>query len=95
VYDFHVFRQHSLRVHAPGPIGEASETATGVAFRVRSWRKEPWHVLINGCPRAPKVFLDGVETALEGVHQFEATTGTLRLQLQGAPRVELRFPAPR
>jgi hypothetical protein len=95
VYDFHVFRQHGVRIHAPGPIGEVSETATGVAFRVQSWRKQPWHVLINGCPRAPKLILNGVETPLEGVHQFEATTATLRLQLQGAPRVELRFPAPR
>jgi hypothetical protein len=95
VYDFQVFRQTGLRVHAPGPISEASETANGVAFRVRSWRRVPWHVLVNGCPREPKLILDGVETPLEGAQQFEAGTGVPQLQLQGAPRVELRFPTGR
>lgn len=89
LYDYAVLRWHGLYVHAPGPISESVETDTGVSFRVSSWPKGPWHVLISGCTNQPSVKINGQPVAIQSPHQYDAKTRCLVLQLTGPSAIEL------
>jgi hypothetical protein len=90
-YGFHCFRRHGLMVHVPGPLAEPSEEARGVSFVAQGWPSGPYHVLVTGLKSLPQVSVNGKEM-LPGEHcQFVAGEGRLILQVQGRPRVELRF----
>src|SRR6185369_1773859 len=85
VYDFHVFRQHGLRVHAPGPLTDLQETGQSVRFRANGWPKSPWYVLINGFT-VGTVKLNGIETPLQ-------PPGRLILRLNAPTTLEILVPA--
>ncbi|MCP5516289.1 MAG: hypothetical protein H7A45_03415 [Verrucomicrobiales bacterium] len=88
-YTFHTFPDAGLRLHAPGALLEAAETADRVRFTVRCWSASPNTVYLNGLRAMPQVRLDGVETELTAPHQFDATTGRLALRLRGTVTVEV------
>ncbi len=90
LHDYHVFRRHGLRVHAPGPISDARETADGISFQVTGWPRQPWWILINGCTKVPAVRVNGQETPVSAPHRFDPKTGRLTLQLRGPTTVEVR-----
>jgi len=93
LYDYAILPQHSLIVHAPGPISEKSETEQQVVFKVSSWAPKSWFILVNGFQRLPVVRLNGVETPIKAPHQFDLKTGRLVLQLDKPTTVEIRTPA--
>jgi hypothetical protein len=88
-YDFWSFRKNSLRVHAPGEIKLAKESAGRVSFEVESWVKAPYNVLINGLAKKPRITLDGQPVDLSGGNQFLEKEGWLILELKGKARVEI------
>ena len=88
-YDFWSFRKNSLRVHAPGEIKLAKESAGRVSFEVESWVKAPYNVLINGLAKKPRITLDGQPMDLSGGNQFLEKEGWLILELKGKARVEI------
>jgi len=61
LYDFHAFREHHILVHAPGPITDATETADALHFRVASWPKTPWRILLNGLPKTAHLKINNRE----------------------------------
>ena len=91
VYDFRVFRGHGLRVHAPGAIQDARETAKSVSFRVNPSLEQPYWVLINGLSARPQVRVDGKGLELAAPNQYVEHNGWLILRLEGRPRVEVEF----
>jgi hypothetical protein len=88
-YDFWSFRKNSLRVHAPGEIKLAKESAGHVSFDVESWVKAHYYVLVNGLAKRPRVALDGQPLNLSGANQFLEKEGWLILELKGKARVEI------
>ena len=88
-YDFWAFRKNSLRVHAPGAIKLAKESAGRVSFDVESWVKAPYYVLVNGLAKKPGVALNGQPMDLSGGNQFLEKEGWLILELKGKARVEI------
>jgi hypothetical protein len=89
LYDYAVLRRHGLCVHAPGPISDCVETDTGASFRVSSWPKSPWQVLISGCVTQPTVKINGQAVAIQSPHQYDAKSGCLALQLTGQSTIEI------
>lgn len=88
VYDFRAFRQAKLFVHAPGAIGDVSETPSRVAFTVKGWPRRPYFVLISGLRTAPtSIKVDG-KTVTDA--HFDA--GRLVLPVSGSPRIEIVLP---
>lgn len=87
LYDFRVFRQAGLRVHAPGAITGADESANGVRFTVQSWSARPACVVVNGLRRVPVVRVNDAEVPLTAPHAYRAATGCLVLQVQGTAEV--------
>jgi len=89
IYDFRVFRQAGLLVHAPGTIEDARDSADRVSFTVRGWTGQPYYVLVVGCKAPPRVRIDGRPVTLEAPHQYMADAGRLILRVEGTPRVEI------
>jgi len=89
VYDFRSLRRQGLLVHAPGPLNGVVERSDGVNFRVEGWPNRPWHVVVNGLTKKPRVKLNGEETLLGLPHYFDASTGRLTLQLTQPTDIEL------
>lgn len=92
LYDYAILPQHSLIVHAPGPITEKKETDQQVVFKVSSWSSKTWFILVNGFQSTPVVKLNGVQTLIQAPHQFDSKTGRLVLQLDRPTTVEIQSP---
>ena len=92
LYDFRPLSRHGLLVHTPGPISDIKESSQGVSFRVNGWPRPPWYVLINGFSTRPTVKLSGVETPVQGPHQYQEPEGRLILRLNGPTDIELVLP---
>ena len=91
-YDFWSFRKNSLRVHAPGEIKLAKESAGRVSFEVESWVKTSYYVLVNGLARQPRVAINGQPMDLSDGNQFLQKEGWLILKLTGEARVDMMLP---
>jgi hypothetical protein len=93
LYDFRTFRvgSHLLLVHAPGDILPAKPAAQALAFTVRGWPQQPYHLLICGLTRAPRVGVDGKAANLGTDHQFQEKEGRLILKVSGQPTIELEL----
>jgi len=63
LYDFRVFPQHGLMVHAPGPITGFAETSQSVSFGVNGWPRQPWFLLINGSSGGTLI-VDSIESVV-------------------------------
>jgi len=88
-YEFRCSRTNDLIVHAPGRIQFISDLKGHVTFKVESWVKESYFVLINGLSRRPKLKINGSEGASEAVADFVESQGLLILRLSGLNMVEL------
>lgn len=91
IYDFWSFPKKGVRVHAPGKIESAGETAAGVRFKVDTGLKQPYFVLINGLNRKPKLRLDGKDVDCAAPHEFLENSGRLILRLEKNSEVEIMF----
>lgn len=89
VYQFHCFRTNSLLVHAPGEIRAHTESKGHVSFRVNSWMKRPYFVLVNGLTKAPSLTINGREEPCSSPHQFVQQQGWLILRLENSALVGL------
>jgi hypothetical protein len=89
LYDFYVFREKGLLVHAPGAIRNPSWDQASVRFSVSSWSRKPWYVLINGFNKQPTVRINGRKISVEAPHQFEEKAGRLILKLDRPTRIEI------
>jgi hypothetical protein len=84
LYDFRVFPQHGLMVHAPGPITDCAETSQSVSFGVNGWPGQPWFLLINGSSGGTLI-VDSIESIVP--------PGPLILGFNLPPTVEILAPA--
>ncbi len=92
-YEFRAAPHHGLLLHCPGPITDLEETSAGIRFRANGWPAWPWYVLINGLRTTPIVKLNGVVTALQLPHQYQAAQGRLILRLTAPSLIEVLTPA--
>lgn len=92
LYDVRVLRPSGVIVHAPGSVVVESSGANWIAFRVETWRKAPYLLLIAGLKSRPEVSLDGkpVEASLESWDP----AGRLAIKVEGRPRIEIRLKSP-
>ncbi len=91
-FEFYSFREHGLRLFAPGALSEISEHAGGVSFTVMNWSSNPVSLLVNGFTNQPQVRLNGQNITLATPHQYQSAGGHLVLRVQGTVRVELIYP---
>jgi hypothetical protein len=89
LYDFRVFRASGVMVHAPGAMDDVKQETQRVSFTVRGWSPQPYHVLIVGLTKTPRVRLNGQDAPLTEPHQFMEKEGRLILQVMGSPRIEI------
>ncbi len=89
VYDFRVFREAGLMVHAPGAIEQPKDGAGGVRFRVRGWIGEPYYVLVAGLASEPAVRINGRPVVLGAPHEYLPDRGRLILRVEGSPMIEV------
>lgn len=91
VYDFHAFRLNGLLAHAPGRIEKAEESKGHIRFRVRTWLRHPYSILINGFRTKPTVAINDQPATLSPTHEFSAKDGWLVLQLEGNPVIDVQL----
>jgi hypothetical protein len=91
VYDFRAFRLNGLLVHAPGLIANPEETKGHVRFRVETWVKHPYFVLVNGFKAKPKLSINHQAVDAAEPHRFIEENGRLILQLDGQASVEIEL----
>jgi len=92
-YSFCALRQHGLFLHAPGDIGEVTESQDSVAFSLTNWISKQSRVLIGGFSSLPGVIIDGTNTPIVWPHQFDASRGLLALGVRGTNHVQILHPA--
>jgi hypothetical protein len=85
IYDFHVFRESGLQVHAPGRILAVQNQRDRATFEIESWRPEPYFVLLNGIPEKASVRVNGREAKTTP----GAAASSAVLELRGKARVEV------
>ncbi len=91
MYDFRTLPRNGLLVHAPGTIGDVTEEAGRVSFRVDAWPEHPCQLLIVGLEAAPRVRINGEQVLPTAPHQFNAEAGWLVLTVEGRSAVEIAF----
>jgi hypothetical protein len=92
-YDFHVFREHGLLVHAPGELADLSEASDGVAFTVNSWSSDPASVLVSGFVKEPRIRISGQDVPIKPPHRFEPDSGRLEIQVHRLMSIQIFSPA--
>lgn len=92
-YTFRTFRQHGLFLHAPGVLGDVTETQNSVSFTLTNWASGQTRVLVGGFTSAPGVTIDGANAPIVWPHEYDSSRGLLVLGLQGTNRVRLLHPA--
>jgi hypothetical protein len=88
IYDFHVFPENRLVLHAPGRIGNMSEKLKRVTFQIESWADHAYFILIDGLAQKPRVEINDVAASPDCL-EFFGQQGLLILKLEGNPRVGL------
>jgi hypothetical protein len=91
IYDFRVFRENNLLVHAPGEVINPKEIKGRVSFEINSWVKHSYLMLINGLSRTPSLKINGLSIPCSGPHQFVKETGSLILRVEARPSIELEL----
>jgi hypothetical protein len=92
-YTFCSLREHGLLVHAPGAVGEVTQSLNSVAFTITNWASAPTWVLIGGLNGAPGVSLNGAITPIVAPHQYDVARRLLVLRVEGTSRIQLLHPA--
>ena len=90
-YSFQTIRRQGLLIHAAGEIREVMEQPNGISFTVVGWSERPTWLLVNSVWKAPRVRIDGKDTALAPPHEYDALTGRLLLRIQNPAKIEMRF----
>jgi hypothetical protein len=89
IYDFHVFRENSLMVHAPGTISETQEKPGQVSFTVKGdWLERPYDILITGFKAPPQARANGKEVE----SQYMGEKGNLILRANKDTRIDISMP---
>ena len=88
LYDYRVLRPSGLIVHAPGEITVEESSATQASFRVDTWRKVPYNLLVVGLKEPPSVTVDGKTIDVRGTDRWDPA-GRLSLRVSGNVRVTL------
>jgi hypothetical protein len=95
IYDYHVFREQGVIVHAPGRItlGDSKNRAAKPAsetlrFSVSQWAGRRYQILVVGLKRTPKVRISGAEVSLNK-HLYNPEKGRLVLNVEGEPDIEI------
>jgi hypothetical protein len=92
-YSFCALRQHGLFLHAPGELGDVTQSLDSVTFTVTNWASSQTRVLLGGFTSVPGVMIDGANAPIVWPHQFDSARGLLVLGVQGANRVQILHPA--
>jgi hypothetical protein len=92
-YRFCALRQHGLFLHAPGDLGDVTQSVDSVAFTLTNWAASQTRVLMGGFTSVPGVILDGTNAPIVWPHQFDPARGLLVLGVQGTNRVRILHPA--
>jgi len=91
VYDFRAFRLNGLLVHAPGLIANPEESKRHVRFRVQTWVKHPYFILINGLKAKPMLAINHQAVDTSEPHHLSEKEGRLMLRLEGQPIVDIEL----
>ncbi|HYV31367.1 MAG TPA: hypothetical protein VEO53_09710 [Candidatus Binatia bacterium] len=92
-YNFCALRQHGLFLHAPGDLGDVTQSQDSVAFTLTNWAADQTWVLIGGFTSVPGVILNGTNAPIVWPHQFDLARGLLVLGVQGTNRLRILHPA--
>lgn len=90
LYDYRVLRASGAIVHAPGEITIEASSATRASFRVDTWRKGPYDLLVVGLKTRPSVSVDGQAVDVSGTERWHPA-GRLSLRVVGNVRVTLNL----
>jgi len=90
---FAVIGEERLQVHAAGRINDLTEHGSEVRFGVEGWHEPRSWVLVHGCPRRPRVVVNGEQLG-ESV-EFVAERGSLLFPVPIRAEVRLTFEAGR
>jgi hypothetical protein len=91
LWDRACFRKAEVWVLAPGPIQTQSEATNSLRFRVQGWPRHPYQILIAGRRQLPEVRINRRQTPVVAPHRWEAESGRLWLELEGAADVQLTW----
>lgn len=90
LYDFRVFRNQGVTVHAPGTIEvDAEADQRSVSFTLQGWSTSPYYILMTGVKAEPSVLVNGEKVSLSPPHFYDAKNGRLILRLEGSPKVTI------
>ena len=88
LYDYRVLRPSGAIVHAPGKITVEESSATKASFKVDTWRKAPYDLLVVGLKKPPSVTINGKTIDVRGTDRWDPA-GRLSLRLVGNVSVTL------